>query len=476
MKEPETGKKENTGKSGYSITTWRLHLWCRHPEWLRTTQEFYNRIAEFYYNLLLDHTDLWEMGSQQTLRELEIMSIPGRGGRIPSDPLPWQKVPLYFRRAAANEGIASAKSYLSRFAQDEKIGRAEKLNAAVTYYKGMYQDFSAKEITLRVWTGDTWTWMHCRLSGRAFPENARLMSPSVVFEYKYDMLHVPVRQNNENTATVRQRMQAGCRILCIQFRNEVAGITDSSVERLFAGYAPLIKENNHKLSASHSSQAEEYYWDAIEKIQRCDWNIGYVGRSKQYVDNITKNIAIFADRYPDKTINVIILGEILDLRILEDKKNVICTKLGFKFPFPKSFFRKLDVAIAGAGSATLCCREHVPTIVADAGTTNAAGILGYTVSSSIFNPESDRTYCEWLEDILVDKKLEKMKQIYEMPKIDVNKVYQEHMEFIYKSEQSHEYFDFIAHPQKNYTFEDKIKYFLKGTFPGLYKAYKLKRG
>lgn len=75
------------------------------------------------------------MGSQQTLRELEIMSIPGRGGRIPSDPLPWQKVPLYFRRAAANEGIASAKSYISRFAQDEKSGRAEKLNAAVTYYK-----------------------------------------------------------------------------------------------------------------------------------------------------------------------------------------------------------------------------------------------------------------------------------------------------------------------------------------------------
>ena len=259
-------------------------------------------------------------------------------------------------------------------------------------------------------------------------------------------------------------------------RNEVAGITDSSVERLFTGYAPLIKENNHKLSASHSSQAEEYYWDAIEKIQRCDWNIGYVGRSKQYVDNITKNIAMFADKYPDKTINVVILGEILDLRILEDKKNVICTKLGFKFPIPKSFFRKLDVAIAGAGSATLCCREHVPTIVADAGTTNAAGILGYTVSSSIFNPESDRTYCEWLEDILVDKKLEKMKQIYEMPKIDVNKVYQEHMEFIYNSEQKHEYFDFIAHPQKNYTFEDKIKYFLKGTFPGLYKAYKLKRG
>ena len=83
MKEPETGKKENTGKSGYSITTWRLHLWCRHPEWLRTTQEVYNRIAEFYYNLLLDHTELWELGSQQTLREADAYhQIPSPGKRF----------------------------------------------------------------------------------------------------------------------------------------------------------------------------------------------------------------------------------------------------------------------------------------------------------------------------------------------------------------------------------------------------------
>lgn len=29
--------------------------------------------------------------------------------------------------------------------------------------------------------------------------------------------------------------------------DELEAIMDSSVERLFAGYAPLIKENNHKL-------------------------------------------------------------------------------------------------------------------------------------------------------------------------------------------------------------------------------------
>lgn len=310
MKEPETGKKENTGKSGYSITTWRLHLWCRHPEWLRTTQEFYNRIAEFYYNLLLDHTDLWELGSQQTLRELEIMSIPGRGGRIPSDPLPWQKVPLYFRRAAANEGIASAKSYISRFAQDEKIGRAEKLNAAVTYYKGMYQDFSAKEITLRVWTGDTWTWMHCRLSGRDFPENARLMSPSVVFEYKYDMLHVPVRQNNENTATVRQRMQAGCRILCIQFTNSdafAAGVVlDGTGQEIAVKFWKGGKEYSHhcrklleKIQKSQEAtggrqtgRVDQKYWMHLKHL------------SEHYGHQVTSQILRFA---VEQDVSVIVL-------------------------------------------------------------------------------------------------------------------------------------------------------------------------
>lgn len=225
MKQPEPGTN-STAKKGYSITTWRLHLWCDHPEWLRNTQEFYNEIATFYYNLLLKHEELWNLGSQQTLRELEILSIPGRGGRIPEEPLPWEKIPLYFRRAAANEGIAMAKSYIGHLHQGN-FRRAEKLNAAVTYYKGMYRDFSNREITLRVWSGKKWFWMHCRLSGREFPENASLMSPSVVFEYKYDMLHVPVKKESGNTATIKQRMKEDCNILSIQFTNSDAFAVES---------------------------------------------------------------------------------------------------------------------------------------------------------------------------------------------------------------------------------------------------------
>ena len=128
----------------------------------------------------------------------------GRDKQVPQNPLPWEKVPLYFRRAAINSAIAAAKSHISR--QKSIPGRkAEKLHSAVTYYKGMYRDFSHKEITLKVWTGEQWKWMRCRLYGREFPAEAELMSPSVTFEKKYLMLHVPVKEFTADTATVKQR-------------------------------------------------------------------------------------------------------------------------------------------------------------------------------------------------------------------------------------------------------------------------------
>ena len=101
-------------KQGYIITTKCLRLRCKHPEWLSETQDFYNQIQKFYYDLFLEHSKLREENSQVCLREMERLSIRGRDGKEVPSPLPWEKVPLYFRRAAANAGIAAAKSHLSR--------------------------------------------------------------------------------------------------------------------------------------------------------------------------------------------------------------------------------------------------------------------------------------------------------------------------------------------------------------------------
>ena len=76
-------------KQGYAITTWRLRLRCKHPEWLETTQNFYNEIQKFYYDLYLERPELWKENSQNALRGLETLSIPGRTRKQVEYPLPW---------------------------------------------------------------------------------------------------------------------------------------------------------------------------------------------------------------------------------------------------------------------------------------------------------------------------------------------------------------------------------------------------
>lgn len=234
---------------GYSITTWRLRLCCRHPQWLQQTEEFFNQIQQFYYELLLKYPQLGTLASQKILRELEVLSIPGRDKKPVEVPLPWEKVPLYFRRAAANAGIAAAKSHLAR--KENFPGRqAQEFNSAAVYYKGMYRDFSSSEITLKVWDGSRWQWMRCRLYGKEFPVDAQLMSPSVVFEEKLIMLHVPVKEFGCDTSTVKQRMAQGRNLCSLQFTNSdafaVGTILDSSGQELAVKFWGGGKEYSHR--------------------------------------------------------------------------------------------------------------------------------------------------------------------------------------------------------------------------------------
>lgn len=74
-------------KQGYIITTKCLRLRCRHPKWLNETQNFYNQIQKFYYDLFLEHSELREENSQVCLREMERLSIRGRDGKEVPSPL-----------------------------------------------------------------------------------------------------------------------------------------------------------------------------------------------------------------------------------------------------------------------------------------------------------------------------------------------------------------------------------------------------
>lgn len=270
-------------KQGYCITTQRLRLRCKHPEWLQQTQDFFNQIVRFYYDLLLEHPELWKLNTQQTLRELEVLSLPGREKREPETPLPWKKVPLYFRRAAINTGIAAAKSHVSR--EQTMPGRkAQSFNSAVVYYKGMYRGFTSEEIILKVWDGERWQWLRCRLYGRKFSEDAVIMSPSVVFEHEFLMLHVPVKEVTCDTSTVKERMEKGRNVCGVHFTNgdafAVASISDESgreiAVRFFKGgkayshhcqmLLEKIAKSEKSLGEVDSGQPNKKYWMHLKHL------------------------------------------------------------------------------------------------------------------------------------------------------------------------------------------------------------------
>ena len=285
-------------KQGYIITTKCLRLRCRHPEWLNETQDFYNQIQKFYYDLFLEHSELREENSQACLREMERLSIRGRDGKEVPSPLPWEKVPLYFRRAAANAGIAAANSHLSR-QENGYASKAESFHSAVTYYKGMYRDFESGEITLRIWNGSEWRWMRCRLYGKAFPEGAQLMSPSVVLDQKYEMLHVPVKEIVQDASIAKERIVEGRNVCGIHFTNgdafAVASVMNCEGKELAVRYFKGGKEYTHrcskvleKIEKSRKSRGE----NAGGRVNQKYWmHLKHLG--EQYAHQVSLNIVTF---------------------------------------------------------------------------------------------------------------------------------------------------------------------------------------
>ena len=267
--------------SCYSITVKKFNVFCRHTDWLRQTQELYNEILGFYYELYLDMFIESTPGAMEALRTLEKMTIIGRDKQPVPNPLPWTKVPLYFRRAAINAAIAAARSYRTREAQNR---RTQQFTESVTFYKGMYRDFNEKEITLKIWNGTAWKWTRIRLYGNSIPETGVMMSPSLVLKRNQTELHIPWKTPVEDGRTARERMDAKEKICAAVFCNQdactVCCILDSEGNsegtrfiRGGAEYSHRCKTVETKLKKSQASggagnnpRANARYWEKLRNL------------------------------------------------------------------------------------------------------------------------------------------------------------------------------------------------------------------
>ena len=256
-------------KTGFSIRTWRMRLFCPEPAWLDKTQEYYRNVVDFYYSLLREHEELWNSSLFDIQRELEQLTLPGRDKRQPKQPLPFEKVPVYFRRSAINKAAAVVKSASAadtKRADDAESVFPEKIEANVTFFKGMYSDLTSEEVSLKLWNGEKWIWTSCQIKGREIPKDGQILSPTLVKEGKWYMLHVTVRQENQDARTAKEKMAAGEKICSVRFTN-----TD-----VFA--MCCILDGQGEMIASHACRGGDEY------RHRCRQLMEKVDRSRVYTD------------------------------------------------------------------------------------------------------------------------------------------------------------------------------------------------
>lgn len=308
-------------KQYYCVTTRKFTLRCGQEEWLKLTQDLYNKVLLFYYELFLELEEsnpkiFCDQSNQKILRELEKLTIMGRNKEPVHYPLPYGKVPLYLRRAAINGAIAAAKSYLARIRSGKLSSKTKVFQKGVTYYKGMYQKFTQNHISLKVWNGSSWAWINCRLSGNDFPDGAIVLSPTVYCGTQNNSLLVPVKEIVSDGRKAVTRVQAGTKICSVQFCSEdvfaVAVIMDDMEEqiavRFFKGglqYQHQCRTVLEKIKRSEEAMGISTVTHISEEIldKKINCEKGYLNSNKKVIETYPANTSLTESKHNDRLLS-----------------------------------------------------------------------------------------------------------------------------------------------------------------------------
>lgn len=249
-------------KSGYCTITYKLRLYIKHIEYVKLTKDIYNQVVLFYYNLLLENIDFLNLSNQYCLRELEKLTILSRTGEIPKNYLDME-LPTYFRRSAINQAIGAVRSYmnlLDSYEKDEnkkgkEPSKTTEFNCSPVFYQGMYKDLTRTSVKLKLWNGYKWDWFQTKLKGQDFDEKLESMSPTLVINSQYVMMHLPVREIVEDVRPVKERMQDEDLKVC--------GISFSNTDNLAVC---TILDKNGDFVKSKFISGGNYYKAQTEKI------------------------------------------------------------------------------------------------------------------------------------------------------------------------------------------------------------------
>src|SRR5260370_32233894 len=164
-------------------------------------------------------------------------------------------IPAYFRRAAINAALGSARSFYANLkkwrtrkekAEAKKPRKGKKKpfserppvpprswNKSVPLYAGMWKERSGSSILLKVWIGSCWSWVKVRTFVRDLPAGFELQSPALVRRGQKWWLHTPIEKTFTAPPTIAEQITTAETKICaidLNLNEQLAVCTVQTVE------------------------------------------------------------------------------------------------------------------------------------------------------------------------------------------------------------------------------------------------------
>lgn len=229
-------------------------------------------------------------------------------------------------------------------------------------------------------------------------------------------------------------------------RREILG-SKNAKSRLLDGYVEVTDENAGERAIIDEAPIQDVESPKVDALQPMDWNICYLGRgNKPYVEKIIEGVGLFAGRHQDKQVQFVVVGD-FDMHrgllegTLEQHANLKLCELGFLFPLPRRLYEKVDVFIAGSGSARHSAEVGALVIIPDTETRMANGLLGYETLETIYQGKDSvvTTFEDALERVLVERIQDRLPNRYPA-RVGVEECTRQNFELYAKAEQKKEYY------------------------------------
>ena len=255
-------------------------------------------------------------------------------------------------------------------------------------------------------------------------------------------------------------------------RHEIMG-SMITFSRLFDGYMTVSENDFPAPVLIDECPIQDVKNETVEALEKKDWNICYIGRgNKGYVPNIIADVANFAQKHSDKKLQLVFVTDSIAqyTDLLNDvkvkSKNLNIENLGMLHPIPSSLYKKIDVVIAGSGSARHSCEEGAIVIVADPESKQSAGILGYETMNSVFRDEDSvvSDFCDALTRVLVEESY-KGKENRWPKRLGVEKCTEQNFWLFSQAEKELKYYDEKKLLEGPVDYKRIIKCYLANYFP-----------